>query len=395
MKRTRFKKSVGVMAVGLLFVMTCFTACNPLSSEDTTTDSWEDTLEMWKTMTPKEIEEHIAVDVSETYRIDADVLISDKLETFEVNTIKLNRHVYEDVEAVLEKWLDYCGIETDAEIVVDEKDDILEDGNYMQFASANFGDDSISQAQVRSVYAVMSTPFSQNYSTFCLLQMYDRQAMGRFHYEFMKEPSEKELITESKILDIKKNIETIFETEYLAEYELYTCTLDRLEQVVEWEQEYRTQLGREVEKWDLTEADEGTVLCFRQGYEGIPFMPVGVSFDETGASWGVESFCKVTSSKYGIEGLALFNPYNIEGETGTVEILSFAELIERHIADSQGVDVTVVNVGLYYLPIYEGEGLEFMAKPVWYVQTEMKSDIGYLTRDGVLYDAVTGEVIQW
>lgn len=388
------RKLVFWIGMSILCIL-LFTACNPLSNEDTIVHSWEDTLAKWKSMLPKDVEEHVTMEVSETYRIDADVLIPNELESYEVDTIELTRHVYDDVENVLEKWINYCEIESDEEIVVTEKEDVLEDGTYMQFAKVSFGEDEDSQAQVRSTYALMSTPFSLNYGIWSLQQVYNKQAMGRFHHEYMKEPSEKKLITEAEILDIKENVETIFETEYLTEYELYTCTLERLTEAVEWEQEYMRQLGMEEEPWNVTEADEGTVLFFRQGYEDIPLLTVGVSSDETGAVWSVNSYCMVISSKEEIKGLNLYNPYDVKGKNETVEIMSFAELVEEHVADSQGVDTTVVHVGLYYLPIYSGDGLDFLGKPVWYVQVEMESDMGYLTRDGVLYDAVTGEIIKW
>lgn len=393
----KFIKMVCVVFVGTLL----FTGCGgyALNKEDTTVDTWAETVEAWKTMKPNEVENHITVEVSDTYRIDADIMIPDELDSYEVSTIHLSRHVYEDVAAVLEEWMECYGIEYDAEIEVREKEDELENGEMMKLARVTFGEEENSSAQVRTTYAIMDSPFSSSNGDWRLQNIYERQEFGRIHHEYMKQPVEEELITEEEILAIKEDLENIFEVEFLDDYTLYTCTVERIEKAVEWELAYMESLGVEADTekdWEITEDDEGTILSFRQGYEGIPLIAMDPSKSETGAMWRIANYCQVVSSKDKIEGIHLLNPYDITGEAERVRILSFGEIMEQHATSRQGIETMVVNVGLYYLPIYTGEGLKFTAKPVWYVQMEMPvPNTEYTQRDALLYDAVTGEEIAW
>lgn len=382
-----------LVLIGLIF----FTGCNPMRKERAVADTWETTLAEWKTLSPKELEKHIELEVSDTYHINAELMVSEKLDDYEIPNVYLRRHVYEDTEAVLKEWLDYCGVSSYSDITKGKRDDILENGERIAYAMTDFGEDNQSWAQVRSVHAGMYTPFSDHYGSLNLLNMFHYQNSGWMDYEKMKSPSEKEIITQEQVSDIKKNIESIFDTEFLDENILYIYTLERLQEVVEYERAYQGKVGFVSEEsiWNVAEDDEGTVLCFLQGYEGIPLFYGDASQNTTGAVWGVENYCLIISSKEGIEGLEFKNPYDITGEAESVEILTFGEFMEKHIEMCSAVDTTVVNVGLYYLPVYMGENLDFVTKPVWCVQTEETEAHGYPLRQTFIYDAVTGEEIPW
>ena len=389
-------RRIGYILVSVLLLTGC--GGYALENEDTTVDTWAETVEKWKEMSPQEIGDHVTVEVSDTYHIDADIMLSDELDSYEVARVKLTRHLYEDPASVLEELLNYLGIEYEGEIEVREKDDLLENGNMMQSAGVKYGGGEY-WVQVRTAYATMTSPFTENYGTWNMQNVYDRQALGRVHHDFMAEPSEKELITEAEILEIKEKLESIFGVEFMEEYTLYTCTAERLQQVVEWELEFMKALGMEIapeEYWQVSEADEGTVLSFYQGYKGIPLLADSPNHSVTGAVWGVQNYCQVISSKEKVEEVSLQNPFEIKEEVETVKILSFGELMEKHAAGRGALETTVVNVGLYYTPIYTGEGLDFVTKPVWYIQIETPLEgSAYVQRDSILYDAVTGEEIPW
>lgn len=378
--------------VSLMVIITLiFSGCNPMRKEDTTGDTWEETLIEWKSMSPKEIEEHIEIKVSDSYCIDADIMVSEILEDYQVRNVYLTRHVFEDVRTVLENWLAYCGVTEYSEIVQMECGKLLEEEEEMYMADAEFGEDNFSWAQVRSTYALMVTEFSDNYDTWNLHSMFARQNNGWLDYGMAKEVADKEIITQKKLLEIKENVESIFEVEFMEDYILYAYTLERLKEVVDYEKD----MGYITQEWNVTDDDEGAVIVLQQGYEGIPFAFGQPSRNVTGATWGVENYCVVTVSKDGIEGLNFMNPYDIEGEAETVKILSFGEFIEKHVQMREGVDTKVVNVGLYYLPIYTDEAFRFVTKPVWCVQTEKMKETGYPIQEWDIYDAVTGEEMAW
>lgn len=374
-----------------------FTGCNPMHRENITVDTWEETLEEWKHVSPQEIEDHIEITVSDSYSIDADILISDSLESYEVQNVYLTRRIldFDDVGMVLENWLTYCGIVEYSEIQQKECGKLLENGKEMYMANADFGEDNLSWAQVRSTYALMTTEFSDNYDKWNLHSMFNRQNDGWLDLKKAKRQEDNEIITQEKVLKIKENIEMIFGVEFMEEYILYTYTLEQLKEIVDFQHKYEQDMGFNTQESDVTDADEGAVIVFQQGYQGIPFTFLQPSKNVTGATWSVDNYCLVTVSKDEIKGLEIMNPYDIEEEAETVEILSFGEFIEKHVQMRKSVDTKVVDVGLYYLPIYTGEELSFVTKPVWCVRTEKMKDSGYPILEWNIYDAATGEEMAW
>ena len=388
------KKKILCVIYGVIFSMLLLTSCKPLSRENTI---GEDIIANWKVISPDELDKHITVELSDSYQIDADIMLPEALKTYEVAKIEVSRNVLEDVDVVLENWLTYCGVEGYRNVSAMEREEPLENGVNMQMAHVDFGQDDNSWAQVRSVYAAMFTPFSENYSTWGLQRMYHRQLLWRAHHEILKENTEPELISKEEMNDVQRHIEDIFQVRFM-DCIVYTCTLERLQEVLEWERKYDQDTGmkkNEDERWEVNAEDEGVILCFRQGYKGIPLFYDSPSSNSTGGIWNVNNYCMVTLSKENVEGLEIMNPYEIKGECETVKILSFGEFVEKHMIARKGLDTKVVNVGLYYLPIYTGNDLDFVGKPIWCVQTEEEGMAGYPVRNTTIYDAVTGEEIPW
>lgn len=372
-----------------------FTGCNPMKKEDTTVDTWEETLTEWKSVSPQEIDEHIDVTVSDSYCIDADIMVSESLESYEIQNVYLTRHILDDVGTVLESWLAYCGIAEYSEIKHAECGKLLEEGKEMYMADAGFGEDNLSWAQVRSTYALMVTEFTENYGKWNLHSMFSRQNDGWMNLNKTKILENNEIIPQEKVLEIQENIASIFGVEFMDEYILYTYNLEQLKEIVDFTYKYEKDMGFITQKWDVTDADEGAVIVFQQGYQGIPFTFLQPSKNVTGATWSVDNYCLVTVSKDEIKGLEIMNLYNIEEEAESVKILSFGEFVEKHVQMREGVDTKVVNIGLYYLPIYTEEAFRFVTKPVWCVQTEKMKESGYTIREWDIYDAVTGEEMAW
>lgn len=394
LKEAGMKKKIICIICGILISILLLTGCKPLSRENTT---GEDIITEWKEVSPDKLDMHITVELSDSYQIDADIMLSEELKSYEVKKILISRKVLENVDVVLENWLSYCGVSDFEEVIVSEREEPLENGVNMQMAHVNFGENDNSWAQVRSVYAIMSTPFSDNYRTWGLHRMFHRQLLWRAHHELLAEDTDIELVSNEEIHDIQKQIEKTFQVNFM-DCVVYGCTLERLQEVLEWELKYDQDTGtqrNEDARWEATEDDEGLILCFRQGYEGIPVFYDEPSSNSTGGIWAVENYCMVTVSKEKVEGLEFMNPYEIKGASETVKILSFGEFIEKHIIARKGLDTKVVNIGLYYLPIYTGNELDFEAKPIWCVQTEEEGELGYPVRNTTIYDAVTGDEIPW
>jgi hypothetical protein len=388
------KKKVLCLTYGILVSTLLLTGCKPLSRENTI---GEDIITEWKKLSPDELDRHVTAELSDSYQIDADIMLSKELKSYEVAKIEVSRNILEEVDGVLKNWLEYCGVDTLGTVVVEEREEPLENGVNMKMAHVDFGEDNNSWIQVRSAYATMFTPFSENYRAWGLQRMFHRQLLWRPHHEILERETEAELICDDRINEIQNQIEKIFQVSFM-DCKVYTCTLERLQEVLEWELKYDQDTGmnkNEDERWEVTTEDEGCILCFRQGYEGIPLYYDSPSSNTTGGIWTVNNYCMVTLSKENVEGLEFVNPYEIKGECEKVKILSFGEFIEKHMIARKGIDTKVVNVGLYYLPIYTGNELDFVAKPIWCVQTEEEGMAGYPVRNTTIYDAVTGEEIQW
>lgn len=395
----------------LLASMLLFTGCKSLSKEDSGENSegdneqavgtrvtWEEQLSNWKSQAPNEIEDFVLAMPSKEYRISADVYIPDELESYEVENVRISRHIFEDVEGVLKACAASCELQIREEVEVREREEIFENGEYIRFATILMGEKDTSIVSINSSQVMISTPFLQKYANWSLLSWRDRMHVGKVHSETMMEASDEILLSEQEIEKIKTDMENVLGVEFLDNYMLETCTLERLEELLEYEKKYYEMYGLELDpdmSWKATEADEGTVLWLQQGYHGISLLFDEPEFSETGASYVVYNYCNIVSSKEGMKGIVTGQLYDIHEAVETVKILSFGEFIEKHMEMRSGMETEVVKIGLYYLPYYSGEGLDFIAKPVWYVQTAEVGEFGYPVRNAAIYDAVTGKEIPW
>ena len=177
---------------------------------------------------------------------------------------------------------------------------------------------------------------------------------------------------------------------------VYSCSMESLQKVVQREQALYEEIKMETDKdFNVTKEDEAYILYLYQGHKGIPFIPYELSSDITGSLLGVVNRCELTYSANGLESLTLRNPYDIGEVEETVEILSAGEILEQHYKRNAGSEETVIKMQLYYQPIHV-EGLEFIAKPVWYILSDVPNLYSdKLTRDAVVYDAVTGQELPW
>lgn len=399
------KRMMRFLCLGTVCIV-LLTGCNPLSKEDTEQGeqavvnrvTWEEHMENWKTKAPNEIEDSILAFASKDYRITADVYLPDELDSYEVSTIRISRHLHDNPEEVLKACMEYFELEVPKEFEVLEAMDQLEGGVDRPYIVGLKGNENATFAVLSGSGVMIASPLLQDYSNWGLLSWDERMQISKVHSETMMQPTDIELLSEEEVMEIKENLESIFGVPFLDNYMLETCTLERLQDLLEYEKTFYQKHGLELDesmRWKATESDEGTVLWLQQGYEGIPLLFDEPEFSETGASYLVASFCNVVSSKDGLEGLTMSELYDIHEPMETVQILSLGEFIEKHMEMRSGLQTNVARIGLYYLPYYTGEGLDFIAKPVWYVQTEEMGATGYPERQSAIYDAVTGDEIPW
>lgn len=396
------KKILHILCLGMISIL-IFTGCYPLSREDEEEAvgnrvTWEEQMENWKTKAPKEIENKIVAIKSKDYSICADVYISDELECYEVSTIRISRHLYEKPDEVLKACMEYFGLKGSKGLEILKSTEKMEGGVERPYVLGANGDENGIIAALSGSSVLIASPLLQDYSNWGLLSWRERMQISKVHAETMMQPTDIELLSEEEVREIKANLESIFGVPFLDNYMLETCTLERLQDLIEYEKTFYQMHGLELDenmRWYATAEDEGTVLWLQQGYEGIPLLFDEPEYSETGASYLVSSYCNVVSSKEGLEGITMSDLYEIHGPEETVQILSLGEFIEKHIEMRGGLQTNVVRIGLYYLPYYTGEGLDFIAKPVWYVQTQEMGETGYPERQSAIYDAVTGEEIPW
>ena len=399
------KKITRFLCLGMASIL-LLTGCNPLSKEDIETDedvvvnrvTWEENMANWKTKAPNEIEDSILAFASKEYRITADVYLPDELDSYKVSTIRISRHIHDNPEKVLRDCMEYFGLEVSKEFVISKEMVPLEDGREMPRIVGLKGNESTTDAILSGTRVLINSPLLKDYSNWGLLSWRERMQISKVHSETMMQATDIELLSEEEVMEIKENLESIFGVPFLDNYMLETCTLERLQDLLEYEKTFYQKHGLELDenmRWNATEDDEGTVLWLQQGYDGIPLLFDEPEYSETGASYLVSSYCNVVSSKEGLEGLMMSELYEIHGPEETVQILSLGEFIEKHMEMRSGLQTNVARIGLYYLPYYTGEGLGFIAKPVWYVQTEEMGATGYPERQSAIYDAVTGDEIPW
>ena len=85
------RKVLSIVCI-ILFSLVCLIGCNPMRQEEIQTDTLETCLERLKESSPKELEEHLELEVSDSYRIDADIRISKELD-ITIDNISLIKYV--------------------------------------------------------------------------------------------------------------------------------------------------------------------------------------------------------------------------------------------------------------------------------------------------------------
>lgn len=142
----------GIMA-GLLLL----SGCNPMSREVVQEDGWAEVLDELKTGTPDQIESHITADVSESLTIDADISGIDGLNAYELENIKMERHLFKsNKEEILQLVLEEMPIVNPTEPAERQTDYYLENGEE-EISLGVDSEEEVGFVQVRDSYMVGTT----------------------------------------------------------------------------------------------------------------------------------------------------------------------------------------------------------------------------------------------
>ena len=407
MRKKCIKRIVVVMA---LVFATMTTSCKPMNVEKVDSYKFVKLIEKWKEIPPNEIEKIVFEEVSESFKIDAKISISEELEEYRVPTLKLHRMLFDDKERTLKYLLDIC--EWNEELLDDTErwitDDKLENGQNESAIQVQQGreENEIRVVQIRDRNILILDELSNKYaeSEWMLTANHDPSVYSErknLNYisinkdlDFMTaELAEKYVKDVFRDLGIESELETV----------VYSLSVGDLKKVADIQQAYYDEIGwtGSIVEQNISKEDEAYYIVLYQSNNKIPLVPFSMSNQVTN-SYHTGSQNSVLFSANGIQSMNISNVYNME-DTGEVNtILTLGDVLEMHY-ERYGSILTrkevVKEIKLYYLPVCTNkDNLEFTARPVWYIQSDITTETAYgdeIMGQGVIYDAVTGEELAW
>lgn len=404
----KVKKNHITLLTGILLVICMIAGCRPMNKESAVDADWEEVLAELKETAPNEVEDHISIEVSKNFIFDADISVSDELDTYSLEEVTMYRRIFEEEEKeiFLQRLMDetgWCGEEALTQAVLYGEEvgvPTYENGQIDETLILEFEDKTawIGDLDIH----VGNDTFIEKYGIFTDNLFPSRTSNPATDYiEIIKEPAELDFMSLQEAETYIKQFSESFGIEFQCETISYVCTLERLEKIANLLEDYKQQYRPDYESPDFTKEEEAYIIVLQQGYKGVPILPYNLSKTETNTTW-TSTQCYAFYSANGIEELSLQYVFDIKKGMNPKEILSLGDILERYCdqyADSIGIKETVVKVQLHYLPVLTDEETgEFTAKPVWYVLSNIERDTPEgktMTRRATVYDAVTGEVLKW
>lgn len=398
MKIKKYRIHVLVLMIVCVYL---FTGCKPLSVDKDETQSWQDVLEGLKEIAPNEVESHIEEKVSDSLSIDADIVISEELSAYSVGDLTMYRHLFEndEKETILRQLVDKCGWWSQNELpemIFETTSTTIENGENESILLLDTDEGKNAWVRDLSLMAI-NQEFSQRYGDMALRAFFGPTWNPNCEYrEVIEETVDLDFCT---VIEAENDIREFTESlgiEFSCDSLVYTCTLERLNQIIEKQKNYYEQWN-ETYDMSVTKADEAYIMVLQQGYQGIPLFPYHLSNSVINTTASGNS-CYAFYSAEGIEEMELRNVYDIKEAGKKNEIMSLGEVLELYCSkygNELGVKETIKRIQLYYLPICtDKETLEFTAKPIWYFESYVERNANLMKR-AVVFDAVTGEVLPW
>lgn len=399
--RKKCRLVVSIISICVVFI----TGCKPMSNKTGVDNEFESLIKEFKTIAPNEVDSHITINISEKFSMDADIIISDELETYSVENLKMKRHLFTDKEILLKKIIEEFRWKQEnlTDIQFRLLDDTLENGEKETVLSIEDESENSGYAYVRDRYVTVDNELGRQYGAWSISAYSEINIEPDMCYlEEMKEEISLDFLSVEKVKDYASKLVKDFEIDFWVDSTVYTCTLEKLQNVMEREHRFYIENGWDDEiRREVNKDDEAYFVTMQQGNKGISFFPYNVS-KEVSNSYLVGNQCCIIYSKDGIEDLYISNMYDIIDTVEKKEIISLGDLLEiyyNQYGNTLATREEIIKIQLYYLPICTDEmNLEFTAKPIWYVLSNVERDMAgekTIQRRAVMYDAATGEEIKW
>ncbi|MDE7424632.1 MAG: hypothetical protein K2N51_13250 [Lachnospiraceae bacterium] len=357
-----------------------------------------DALEEWKDKLPKDMPEHLELELNGGgIEIDAFLEVSKELTDWRAEELVLRRHLFDETKC-LDDLLKLLGNPKVLKREKFVKEDTLEDGTPLKGDNAELEGDAYSFAQARNLYFLADFPertkidISNDFIT-------DREGL------FDKVEKNKELAFggyKNVCQEIKKFLKGQ-EIENVLEPDIYSFSPELLQKVADeyYEEFARVDNDREkAKKYQLTLGEEDGVYLIRytQGHKGIPYsyLPLVDSAVDGNIVLSGSYMC-VLYGRQGIQsvsGRAFYDMTEMGEEKDILSLYDILNKVSEHFNSSSDKKTKIKEIGLCYLPIIRNSSkLEFTGVPVWYlVYSEEIAEGTGTARSKLTFDARTGEI---
>lgn len=402
MYKKKWSSIIGIFICGMVLL----SGCKPLHAETDVKQDWSSLLTSLKETAPNEVEEHITCEISDEFSIDADVILPNEMETYEVGKLTMHRHLFEESDR--ERLAEFLAKEcrwTDSDtwkLKTDVSEDRLENAEFQ----------TVSRGVANMDGGIIIRDIALSADNYDFYAQYWSWGLGLYgdtvgtqdtdYMAWMLETEELDFATKEEIEKKAKNLMEKIGVEVSCDSIVYSCTQEEVQRAADavigaYEAENFFEHGIEpvVEK-----EDEAYVVQLQQGAEGIPLFPYELSSNVTKGVFLTGSQSYAVYSAEGLEAFELQSVYDIASVGEKQIILSLSDILELHY-ENQKVNTTskekVVKAQLYYLAVcVNADTLEFEGRPVWCIMSDVSSaGSGIEERKTVVYDAYTGEELLW
>ncbi len=384
-----------MMTCALMAVLV--TACEPMSKkkEQINTES----LAQIDTSVPKNVEKHLKMEITDSIKLDADIVGLTDLEEYKLPEYDCTLHCFDETQT-FNYLCDYYQVDNGGEELLSTEESLPNGESIKKIESIEETEGT--SFQVRTTYAWGKTnthlnatdvEFDQNFYDLAIngLTSYEESVSKDIDLKFMTiddaESKAREFV-ESMGVDLIDDRNC-----YSATYEDFAKHIDQHPLV---QQQYK-DIGITSSQFD--ESMDAYHFDFLQGYRNVSIMQYSV--DSIEGTYIIPSSCRVVYDSSGIVGFEVTSMYDmIPDSVGEdKEICDLSTIIENFSNNMDGVitdgEVTVKEIGLAYVPILsDSDSLTYHTIPVWYVIYDQPNSIdGNITREMKVYDAYSGENI--
>lgn len=371
-----------------------------MTANEEEVDEFKSLVAELKEVQPNRADSHIVLEGTNSFCIDAEIHISEELESYSLGNLTMYRQVFkdEDKESIMQMIIEEFawGEELLEKASYRVKDEMFENGE-LETALSLFID------EYKSVI-VQSRGISVSNGS--LGERYRGWGIG-IENEIQEDPDYYKLLTETNeelefasMQTITTNINALMQKlgiEYQCESEVYSFSLNQLENRIANDKKFYEDIGLTYDdnQANVGKHEEAYCVILLQGANGVPLFPHEMSPGVTNSTF-VGSLSSVLYSAKGIEDINIRNLYDIETEGEKQCIYSLGEILEIYYnerAKETAAKEKIIKIGLYYLPVcVDEEQLKFEAKPIWYILSDVEyGTLNNTFREWTVYDAVTGE----